>query len=274
MALAESATTEAASQTTVDSNSTRGNARVLVVIPTFNEADNIGQITSRLRAAVPDVAVLIADDNSPDGTGEVADRISDGDESVHVLHREGKLGLGAAYIAGFEWALTRGYDVVVEMDADGSHAPEQLPLLLEKLDDADLVIGSRWIPGGEVRNWPRRRLLLSRLANLYTRIVMGLSVRDATGGFRVYRRAVLEAIDWSDVASQGYCFQVDLTWRTVQAGFRVAEVPITFTEREQGKSKMSTSIFVEALWLVTVWGVRARFRRLRVAAARVLRRTR
>ena len=272
MALAGSTTAVTNTQLTVESSSLRGNARVLVVIPTFNEADNIGQITSRLRAAVPDAALLVADDNSPDGTGDIADRLASGDESVHVLHREGKEGLGAAYIAGFQWAREHGYDVVVEMDADGSHAPEQLPRLLDALGDADLVIGSRWIPGGEVLNWPRRRQLLSRLGNRYTRSALGLPVRDATGGFRAYRGEVLDAIDWKDVASQGYCFQVDLTWRTFQAGFRIVEVPITFAEREQGTSKMSSRIVIEALWLVTVWGVGNRLRRLGATIARLFRR--
>ncbi|MGH3545179.1 MAG: apolipoprotein N-acyltransferase, partial [Mycobacteriales bacterium] len=273
MTSAGQTTTVATTQTSEFSNSIRGQSRILVIVPTFNEADNIEQITSRLRTAVPDVAMLIADDNSPDGTGAIADRLADSDESVHVLHRKGKEGLGAAYIAGFDWAREHGYDVVVEMDADGSHAPEQLPALLAALDDADLVIGSRWVPGGEIRNWPRRRQLLSRLGNLYTRLALGLPFGDATGGFRVYRRQVLDAIDWSGVASQGYCFQVDLTWRTYQAGFRITEVPITFTEREQGTSKMSMRIVVEAWWLVLVWGVRARVRRARAAVSRVLRRS-
>ncbi len=271
MALAGS-TTVATSQPAAGSNSVRGQARVLVVIPTFNEAGNIAQITSRLRVAAPEAAVLITDDNSPDGTGDIADRLARGDDSVHVLHREGKQGLGAAYVAGFEWARAHHYDVIVEMDADGSHAPEQLPRLPDALQDADLVIGSRWVPGGEVRNWPRRRELLSRLGNRYTRFALGVPVRDATGGFRAYRREVLDTIDWDDIASQGYCFQVDLTWRTFQAGFRIAEVPITFSERERGASKMSTRIVAEALWLVMVWGVRARFRRVRATSARILRR--
>ncbi|HEX3732919.1 MAG TPA: apolipoprotein N-acyltransferase [Mycobacteriales bacterium] len=241
---------------------TPANARVLVIIPTFNEAENIEQITERLRAAAPDVALLIADDNSPDGTGAIADSLAERHESVSVLHREGKQGLGAAYIAGFDWAREREYDVVVEMDADGSHAPEDLPRLLEALAEADLVIGSRWVPGGEVRNWPRRRQLLSRMGNWYARRALGFPIADATGGYRTYRREVLDAIDWKHVASQGYCFQVDLTWRTYRAGFRITERPIAFTEREHGHSKMSSLIVAEAFWLVALWGARHRLRQL------------
>ncbi|MGH3647239.1 MAG: polyprenol monophosphomannose synthase [Micromonosporaceae bacterium] len=240
-----------------------GLGRVLVVVPTYNEADNVRQITERLRSAVSDVDLLIADDNSPDGTGRIADELAADDHQIRVLHRLDKQGLGAAYIAGFRWAAERGYDAVVEMDADGSHAPEQLPKLLDALVGADVVIGSRWVPGGTVVNWPRHRLLLSRGANLYTRIALGMPVRDATGGYRAYRMPVLEKLDLDAVASQGYCFQVDLTWRAYQQGARVREVPITFTERERGRSKMSASIVREALWRVTVWGVRSRWDALR-----------
>ncbi|MGI8648073.1 MAG: apolipoprotein N-acyltransferase [Mycobacteriales bacterium] len=242
-------------------------ARVLVVVPTFNEAKNLTQITQRMRVAAPDVALLIVDDNSPDGTGEIADALANEDKALHVLHREGKKGLGAAYIAGFSWARENNYDVVVEMDADGSHAPEELPRLLSALENADLVIGSRWMPGGQVLNWPKHRLLLSRLANVYVRLALGFQVKDATGGFRAYRRTVLDAIDFSAVASQGYCFQVDLTWRAFQAGFTITEAPITFTDREHGNSKMSSKIVLEALWLVTLWGIKGRLRRI----ARLLR---
>ena len=227
---------------------------VLVVIPTYNEADNIWDIVCRVRAAVPHADVLIADDGSPDGTGDIADLLSTGDRHVHVLHRPGKAGLGAAYLAAFAWGLNRDYDVLVEMDADGSHQPEQLPRLLAALDDgADLVLGSRWVPGGRVENWPKRRELLSRGGNAYVRIALGLPQRDATGGFRAYRREALERISLADVESQGYCFQVDLTRRAVDAGLRVAEVPITFVERVRGESKMSGRIVVEALALVTLW---------------------
>jgi dolichol-phosphate mannosyltransferase len=232
--------------------------RILVIIPTYNERENLPLIIARLRAAVPQAEILVADDNSPDGTGEVADRLAQDDPAIHVLHRAGKQGLGAAYLAGFAWALEHGYDVAVEMDADGSHQPEELPRLLDALRNADLVLGSRWVPGGQVRNWPRSREILSRGGNTYTRLALGIPLRDATGGYRAFRRSALEALDLAGVESQGYCFQVDLAWRAVQAGLRVAEVPITFVEREIGDSKMSQRIVTEALWRVTVWGARHR----------------
>ncbi|KUH37636.1 MULTISPECIES: polyprenol monophosphomannose synthase [Streptomyces] len=234
----------------------RGSAEsVLVIIPTYNEADNVEAIVSRVRSAVPAAHVLVADDNSPDGTGKIADELAGSDEHVHVLHRRGKEGLGAAYLAGFAWGIERGYDVLVEMDADGSHQPEQLPRLLTALDGADLVLGSRWVPGGRVVNWPRSREVLSRGGSLYSRTLLGVPIKDVTGGYRAFRRETLEGLGMEQVASQGYCFQVDLAWRTVKAGFRVVEVPITFVERERGDSKMSRSIVVEALWRVTAWGV-------------------
>ena len=230
--------------------------RVLVVVPTYDERENLRPIAERLFAAVPTADLLVVDDGSPDGTGELADQLVREDPRVHVLHRTCKAGLGAAYTAGFAWARERGYDVVVEMDADGSHSPEQLPRLLTALHDADLVLGSRWVPGGEVVNWPATRELLSRGGNAYTRTVLGLPLRDATGGFRAYRRTVLDALPLGEVASQGYCFQVDLAWQTHQAGFTVVEVPITFVERVRGESKMSRAIVLEALWRVTWWGLR------------------
>jgi dolichol-phosphate mannosyltransferase len=242
--------------------------RVLVVIPTYNEAENLAPIVTRVRAAAPEVEVLVADDASPDGTGAIADRLAAADPRVHVLHRPGKQGLGAAYVAGFGWAREHGFDVVVEMDADGSHAPEQLPRLLAALRTADVVLGSRWVPGGRVVNWPWRRVLLSRGGNLYTRLVLGVPIRDATGGYRAYRTPVLDKIDIDSVRSQGYCFQVDLAWRAHRHGLRVVEVPITFTERERGASKMSPAIVREALWRVTVWGARARREALRRAVTR------
>lgn len=237
--------------------------RVLVVIPTYNEAANLESIIGRLRAAVPEAHALVVDDGSPDGTGEIADRLAAADEQVHVLHRTEKAGLGAAYIAGFRTALADGFDVAVEMDADGSHAPEELPRLLAALRDADLVIGSRWVPGGEVRNWPFSRQLISRGGNFYARMLLRFPVRDATAGFRAYRRVVLETLKLDEVASQGYCFQIDLAWKTWREGFRVVEVPITFTERELGQSKMSRSIVTEALWRVGVWGLTHRSRAAR-----------
>ncbi len=241
--------------------------RVLVIVPTYNECENLPMIARRLRAALPDAHLLVADDNSPDGTGKVADELAEKDDHIHVLHRPGKQGLGAAYIAGFRWGVAEGYDVLVEMDADGSHQPEELHKLLDAVaDGADLAIGSRWVPGGKVVNWPARRELLSRGANTYTRIMIGLPVRDATAGFRAYRATTLEKIGLADVESQGYCFQVDLTVRTARQGLRVAEVPITFVDRTVGASKMSRSVVTEALWRVTVWGVTglpARIRRKR-----------
>ena len=237
--------------------------RVLVVIPTYDESENIERIVGRLRAAVPAADVLVADDNSPDGTGELADKLAADDPQVHVLHRPGKEGLGAAYLAGFAWALERDYDAVVEMDADGSHRPEDLPRMLGALAHADLVLGSRWVPGGQVLNWPRHRLLLSRGGNTYARIALGVPLRDITGGFRAFRRQTLVGLDLTEVASQGYCFQVDLAWRSVRLGYTVVEVPITFAEREYGTSKMSGSIVREALWRVTEWGIESRFARLR-----------
>jgi dolichol-phosphate mannosyltransferase len=237
--------------------------RVLVVVPTYNERENLPLIVARIRAAVPSADVLVADDDSPDGTGEVADKLSIDDEHIQVLHRPGKAGLGAAYLAGFRWGLDRGYGVLVEMDADGSHQPEQLPRLLAALEHADLVLGSRWVPGGAVRNWPRSREVLSRGGNTYTRLVLGLPLRDATGGYRAFRAATLEGLGLDAVASQGYCFQVDLAWRAVRAGYRVVEVPITFVERELGDSKMSRAIVAEALWRVTGWGLQARWAALR-----------
>ncbi len=184
---------------------------------------------------------------------------------MHVLHRPGKAGLGAAYGAGFEWGLAREYDVLVEMDADGSHAPEQLPRLLAALDGADVVLGSRWVPGGSVLNWPRSREVLSRGGNLYARLALGIGLRDATGGYRAYKRVVLEHIDYAAISSEGYCFQVDLAWRVLRAGYRIVEVPITFAERERGESKMSGAIVREAFVRVTQWGLRHRAGQVRAA---------
>jgi dolichol-phosphate mannosyltransferase len=235
-----------------------GVGRVLVIIPTYNEAENIRHIVDRVRYAVPEAEVLVADDNSPDGTGDIADELAAADSKISVLHRPGKQGLGAAYMAGFAWGKEHGFDAVVEMDADGSHAPEELPRLLDALADADVVIGSRYVPDGKVLNWPVHRLLLSRGGNLYTRLALRMPIRDATGGYRAYRMTALDKMDVDTVSSQGYCFQVDLAWRAYRNGFRVVEVPITFAERERGMSKMSSSIVREALWRVTVWGTRAR----------------
>jgi dolichol-phosphate mannosyltransferase len=225
-------------------------------------------ITSRLRASVPHAHVLVADDNSPDGTGQRADELAAADDHIHVLHRLGKEGLGAAYLAGFAWGLERGYGVLVEHDADGSHQPEQLPLLLDALRDADMVKGSRWVPGGKVVNWPKSREILSRGGSLWTRMMLGVPLRDATGGFNAFRATTLRGIRFDEIASAGYCFQIDLGWRALKAGYRVVEVPITFVEREYGQSKMSQKIVAEALLRTTWWGVKHRTAQLRGLAAK------
>lgn len=249
----------------MDGTNERPSARTLVIIPTYNERENLPLIMERVHTAQPDVHVLIVDDGSPDGTGEYADELALADpERVHVMHRKEKGGLGAAYIAGFRWGLAREYSVLVEMDADGSHAPEELCRLLDAVDGgADLAIGSRYVPGGKVVNWPWRRFVLSRGANVYARIVLGVKPHDITAGYRAYRREVLEKLDLGSIESHGYCFQIDLTLRTISQGFTVAEVPITFTERAIGESKMSGSIINEALVKVTKWGVQGRLDRAR-----------
>ncbi|KHL11143.1 dolichol-phosphate mannosyltransferase [Mumia flava] len=238
--------------------------RTLVVTPTYNEAETLPGVVQRILASVPSADVLVVDDGSPDGTGALADAMSVEDARVHVLHRLAKNGLGAAYLAGFAWGLQRDYDVLVEMDADGSHQPEELGRLLEAVGDgADLVLGARWVDGGAVRNWPLRRQLLSRGGNLYVRMALGLHLRDATAGYRAFRAETLRRIDLEEVASRGYTFQIDLARRTVRAGLDVREVPITFVEREAGVSKMTGDIVREAVWRVAVWGARDRTRWLR-----------
>jgi dolichol-phosphate mannosyltransferase len=237
--------------------------KIVVLIPTYNERKNLPLIVSRVRAAVPEADVVVLDDNSPDGTGAVADELAADDGHVRVLHRKSKEGLGAAYLAGFAWALDRGYDVLVEMDADGSHQPEQLRRLLVALADADVVLGSRWVPGGSVVNWPMHRKALSLGGNVYARVLLGMSIGDATGGFRAYRASALRSMDLHDVASQGYCFQVDLVWRAIRRGLSVVEVPITFVEREIGDSKMSHDIVRESLRKLTTWGVSYRLAQVR-----------
>ncbi|MGL4743708.1 MAG: polyprenol monophosphomannose synthase [Dermatophilaceae bacterium] len=242
--------------------------RVVVLIPTYNERDTIAAAVCGVRVHVPDADIVVLDDDSPDGTGEVADALAASDPKTHVIHRAGKEGLGAAYLDGFRWAMVRGYDALVEMDADGSHLPEHLPSLLAAAATADVVIGSRWVSGGKVVNWPLHRKALSVGGNLYVRVLLGMPVRDATAGFRVYRAQALRAMGLSDVASQGYCFQTDLTWRAVRAGLRVVEVPITFVEREVGTSKMSGRIMAESLRRITEWGVRHRAQQLRALVPR------
>lgn len=245
--------------------SERPSLHTLVVIPTYNELENLPIIVGRLQQARPDVHILVVDDGSPDGTGKLADELSAADpERIHVMHRTEKAGLGAAYLASFAWGLARDYAVLVEMDADGSHAPEQLYRLLDAIDaGADVAIGSRYVDGGTVRNWPVRRLVLSKTANTYARLLLGVGIHDITAGYRAYRRSVLEKIDLNAVDSKGYCFQVDLTWRAVNNGFTITEVPITFTERELGVSKMSGSNIREAMVKVARWGIGGRVHRLR-----------
>jgi dolichol-phosphate mannosyltransferase len=235
--------------------------RVLVVIPTFNELDSLAGVASHLLSTVPDVEVLVVDDNSPDGTGALADTLASQNPRVHVLHRSHREGLGRAYLAGFAWARARGYAVVVEMDADGSHPAESMPAMLDALSRTPrpgLVIGSRWISGGSVVNWPRRRLLLSRAANAYARLALRMPVHDITAGYRAYPIDVVTAIA-SDIDSRGYSFQIEMALRVFDAGYPIVEVPIVFREREAGSSKMSSGIVLEAMTGVTRWGLQRRF---------------
>ena len=241
--------------------------RALVVIPTYNERENIAAIVSRVRAAVPAACVLVVDDSSPDGTGAIADEMAATDASVRVLHRTDKNGLGAAYLDAFAWALAEGFDPIVQMDADGSHQPEELTRLLDALTGVaadppvDLVIGSRWIDGGSIQNWPRRRQWLSRGGSAYARWVLRLPTRDATAGYRAFRADALRRIRLDDVHTRGYGFQVDMLWHAREAGLVVIEVPVTFVERERGRSKMSVGIVMEAMMRVTGWGIRSRLGR-------------
>jgi dolichol-phosphate mannosyltransferase len=231
-------------------------AELLVVVPTYNEMQSLAAVVARIRAAVPEADILVVDDNSPDGTGELADSLRDA--RLSVLHRPGKQGLGRAYLAGFERAISEGYGYVAEIDADGSHDPAELPSMLALAQSgADLVIGSRWIAGGAVRNWPWMRQLISRAGNGYSRFVLRSQIRDITAGFRVFRTTALRDVHLDAVSSQGYCFQVELAWRLERAGARVVEHPITFVEREQGRSKMHLGIVTEALLRVTGWGLTA-----------------
>lgn len=230
--------------------------RVLVVMPTYDEAENLDHVITSLHASQPDADVLVVDDASPDGTGRIADALATADDRVHVVHRPGKHGLGAAYQAGFAWGLERDYEYIVEMDADGSHRPDDLGRMLEAAaDGADLVIGSRWIDGGRVVNWPWHRRFLSRAGTMYARVMLGYPVHDSTAGYRVLRRSTLERLDLDDIHSHGYCFQIDMTRCVDAAGLSIVEVPVTFVERERGRSKMSRAIVREALWRVTLWGL-------------------
>ncbi|MBI3082707.1 MAG: polyprenol monophosphomannose synthase [Gemmatimonadetes bacterium] len=237
--------------------------RALVIIPTYDEATNIAQIVPLVLEQDPRLEVLIVDDNSPDGTGVIADRLAGENPRVHVLHREGKLGLGTAYVAGSRWALARDYAYVFEMDADHSHDPKHLPAFLAAIQDADLVLGSRYLNRrATVVNWPMSRLLLSYGANIYARWVTGLKLYDATGGFKCFRRRVLEAIDLGAVHSNGYSFQIEMSFRAWRLGFRIREIPIVFVDRADGTSKMSGAIVREAIWMVWRLRLLALLRRL------------
>lgn len=234
---------------------TRGADRGVVVIPTYNERENLPRLVPQVLEQDPRLEVLIIDDASPDGTGRIADDLAAADPRVHVLHREGKLGLGTAYLTGFRWALERDYAYVFEMDADFSHDPAHLPQFLEAIRDADVVLGSRYLEGRvTVVNWPITRLLLSYGANIYARLVTGLPIADATGGYKCFRREVLEAIDLDRIESEGYAFQIEITLRAWKKGFRIEEIPIVFTDRDVGESKMSRRIIWEAVW--KVWKLR------------------
>lgn len=228
--------------------------RALVIIPTYNERENLAELLTRIFAQNLPLEVLVVDDNSPDGTGELADELAAGDPRIHVMHRAGKLGLGSAYVAGFRWALERGFDAAFEMDADFSHNPDSLGDFLKELADADLVLGSRYLHGVTVVNWPLSRLILSYAANVYSRIITGMPVKDLTGGFKCFRRQVLEAIDWSRVRSDGYAFQIEINFKAWRKGFRIKEIPILFVDRRAGVSKMSRGIVGEAAWMV--WRLR------------------
>lgn len=247
-----------------------GDPRVLVITPTYNEIESLQATVLKLFAAASDVDLLVVDDASPDGTGDLADLLAASDPRISVLHREAKDGLGQAYLAGFDLAISRGYRIVVEMDADGSHPAVALPAMLAALQadpEVGLAIGSRWIPGGKVVNWPIGRWILSRGANVYARLALRVPVHDVTAGYRAYRSEVLAAIDRRRIDSRGYCFQIDMTLRTFDAGWKIVEVPIEFREREAGVSKMSRSIVLEAMRRVTVWGVRRRIPRRMSAPA-------
>lgn len=235
--------------------------KTLVIMPTYNEAGNIEKSVELLFKFNPAVSLLIVDDSSPDGTGAIADRLAKANKSISVLHRKGKEGLGAAYLAGFDWGFSKKFDVMVEMDADGSHRAEDLPKLLAMAAKNDLVIGSRYVRGGKTLNWPFYRQWLSRGGNIYARVMLGSNINDMTAGFRAFRADFLKQLDLAGVNARGYSFQIEMAYRTLQAKGRVAEVPITFVEREIGTSKMSTDIVIEALKLMTKFGIQRVFRR-------------
>lgn len=233
--------------------------KYLVIMPTYNEVANLKHSVEDLFLHNSQVDLLIVDDASPDGTGQLADKLASDDKRIRVLHRSEKDGLGPAYLAGFEYAFKNDYPFVIEMDADGSHRAVDLPRMISKSSEGDLIIGSRWVTGGAVLNWPTYRKAISKIGNLYTRLMLGTEVQDMTAGFRIYRCAFLKQLALQSVSSHGYSFQVEMAWRSIQSKARVIEVPITFIEREQGVSKMTGSIVAEALWLVTKWGITQRF---------------
>jgi dolichol-phosphate mannosyltransferase len=232
--------------------------KALAILPTYNEAGTITEVIERALASTPDVDLLVVDDNSPDGTGEIVDRIAAGESRVRVMHRPGKGGLGPAYQAGFAEGLSSGYEALIEMDSDLSHHPEDLPRFLEAAERADLVIGSRYVAGGATENWSPSRRALSKAGTAYAKLLLGLPLDDATSGFRLYRRAVLEDLGLSEIHSQGYAFQIEMAWRTWVRGFLIAEIPIVFTERREGASKMSRRIVAEALASVLRWSLSRR----------------
>lgn len=231
-------------------------SRTLIVIPTFNEAENIPRLVPQVLTQAPGIEILVVDDGSPDGTAQIVREMQEADQRVHLIERPRKMGLGTAYVAGFKFAIEHGYDYVFEMDADFSHNPKEIPNFLKKIKDFDLVIGSRYTNGVRVLNWPMQRLLLSYTANVYTRIITGLPVHDATGGFKCYRREVLEAIDLDEIKSNGYAFQIEMSFKAWKKGFRIAEIPIVFLDRRVGVSKMSKSIVYEAMFML--WKLRLR----------------
>ncbi len=226
----------------------------LVIIPTYNELENLPNLVKAIHDIVPHVHILVVDDGSPDGTGELADQMAAEDERIQVLHRTGKLGLGSAYIAGFKLALEQGYELIQQMDCDFSHRPEALPRFFDAIKDADLVLGSRWVNGGGTKNWPLSRQIISRGGSFYARTILGVGLRDLTGGFKCFRRKVLEALDLDAIQAAGYSFQIEMTWRSLQKGFQVLEIPILFVEREVGVSKMNKGIVLEAIGMV--WKIR------------------
>ncbi|MEY4000570.1 MAG: hypothetical protein RLZZ626_925 [Actinomycetota bacterium] len=232
----------------------------LIVMPTFNEAGNVAHILAEVLRHTPEVEILVVDDASPDGTGAIVDKLAAADSRIHVLHRASKDGLGRAYVAGFEWGLARNFELICEMDADGSHRPADLGALLAAAGSADLVIGSRWVPGGSVVNWPNSRRAISRFGNWYARALLGSQIRDITAGFRVYQSSALRNVNFGGAVAHGYGFQVEMARLFERAKLSVTEVPITFVERTVGVSKMSTTIVAEAMWLVTKWGLRRLFR--------------